>query len=490
MAENRESSKLTNDERNQVAQWLLQRSSNDKLQYGASMEAATLFKVSRRTIWCIWKSVAAQQALGQPIQLKSMKKGSTHNDRYVIDASKVKSLSVLQRSSIRVMACNLGVSKSLVGVWVKDKKLRAHTNAIKPFLTPQNKISRLRWSLRQLGSINKEGFIKFQTMFNTIHIDEKWFYLTKSKDRYYLMPGEADPYRACKSKRYIPKIMFTSAIARPIIDSQGKVIFDGKMEIFPFTYEEAAQRNSKNRPAGTMEVKAIPNITQNVIRDSMINKVCNFSLCYQNLVTNSSLSHFIFNSQMIPYFKSKWPSFASKNIFIQQDNAKPHIKVDDLEFLAVPRADGFNIQLLCQPANSPDTNVNDLGFFRAIQSLKDQKPANEVGELIKNVQETYNDYPPQKINHVFLTLQCCYQEIMKAKGDNNYKIPYMNKERLERIGMLPDAISISQQLFNESMEFLEGNNHADTTNVTDGFEEDYQQNMTDILEGLTHVNIN
>ncbi|XP_057808982.1 uncharacterized protein LOC131023458 [Salvia miltiorrhiza] len=363
------------------------------------------------------------------------------------------------------MACNLGVSKSLVGVWVKDKKLRAHTNAIKPLLTPQNKISRLRWSLRQLSDINVEGFIKFQTMFNTIHIDEKWFYLTKSKDRYYLMPGELDPYRACKSKRYIPKIMFSCAIAQPIIDAQGNVIFDGKMGIFPFTYEEAAQRNSKNRVKGTMEVKAIPNITQNVIRDSMINK-------------------------MLPYFKSKWPSFASKNIFIQQDNVKPHIKVDDPEFLAVARADGFNIQLVCQPANSPDTNVNDLGFFRAIQSLKDQKPVKDVGELIKNVQDAYNEYPPQKINHVFLTFQSCYQEIIKAKGDNNYKIPHMNKERLERIGMLPDAISISQQLVDESMEFLEGNNHADTTEYTDGQAEEFQQNMSDILEGLTHVNIN
>ncbi|XP_057795167.1 uncharacterized protein LOC131011382 [Salvia miltiorrhiza] len=294
MAENRESSKLNNDERNQVAQWLLQRSSNGKLQYGAKKEAATLFKLSLKTIYLIWKSATAQQALGRPIQLKSMKRGSTHKDKWAIDSEKVKKLSVLQRSSIRVMACNLGVSKSLVGVWVKDKKLRAHTNAIKPLLTPQNKISRLRWSLRQLSDINVEGFIKFQTMFNTIHIDEKWFYLTKSKDRYYLMPGELDPYRACKSNRYIPKIMFSCASARPI----------------------------------------------------------------------------------------------------------------------------------------------------------------------------------------------------KAKGDNNYKIPHMNKERLERIGMLPDAISISQQLVDESMEFLEGNNHADTTEYTDGQAEEFQQNMSDILEGLTHVNIN
>ncbi|XP_057789696.1 uncharacterized protein LOC131006537 [Salvia miltiorrhiza] len=180
-------------------------------------------------------------------------------------------------------------------------------------------------------------------MYNTIHIDEKWFYLTKTKDRYYLMPDENEPYRTCKSKRFILKIMFVSSIARPIIDEQGNVLFNGKLGIFPFTNEEAAKRNSKNRSKGTMEVKPIPNITKNIMMECMNAK----------------------------------------------DNAKPHIKPDDPEFLAVANLDGFNFQLVCQPANSPDTNVNDLGFFRAIQTLKDQKPAKDVNELLKNVNEAY-----------------------------------------------------------------------------------------------------
>ncbi|XP_057770646.1 uncharacterized protein LOC130990429 [Salvia miltiorrhiza] len=227
------------------------------------------------------------------------------------------------------------------------------------------------------------------------------------------MPGEKEPYRTCKSKRFISKIMFVSiskimfvsAIARPIIDEQGNVLFDEKLGIFPFTNEEAAKRNSKNRTKGTMETKLIQNITQNITRDCMLTK-------------------------MLLVFKAKWPAFASKDIFIQQDNAKPHIKPDDSEFLAVARADGFNFQLVCQPANSPDINVNDLGFFRAIQSLKDQKPATDVAELLKNVHEVeaYFEYPPHKINHVFLTLRGCYHEILKAKGDTNYTIPHMNKK--------------------------------------------------------------
>jgi hypothetical protein len=57
--------------------------------------------------------------------------------------------------------------------------------------------------------------------------------------------------------------------------------------------------------------------------------------------------------KVIPAIKSKWP-IKSETICIQQDNAKPHIDGDDPEFVAVARADGWNIQLMNQPARSPD----------------------------------------------------------------------------------------------------------------------------------------
>ncbi|GJZ21937.1 hypothetical protein Tco_0558976 [Tanacetum coccineum] len=55
------------------------------------------------------------------------------------------------------------------------------------------------------------------------------------------------------------------------------------------------------------------------------------------------------------------------------NNAKPHIAVNDSEFVEAASRDGFDIQLRFQPANSPDLNVLDLGFFRAIQSLQEQE---------------------------------------------------------------------------------------------------------------------
>ncbi|XP_057793204.1 uncharacterized protein LOC131009814 [Salvia miltiorrhiza] len=446
--------KIQDDDINKIAQWLLEHSTGGKLEYGAKKEAALLFKVNLKTIWRIWSQVLHQRACGVPVQVKSIRKGISYKNKKSIDVEKVKNLSVLQRSSMRIMSTNLGVSKSLIHKWVKEKKLKPHTNAIKPFLTPQNRLSRLSWSLKQLSSISEGGFIKFQSMYNTIHIDEKWFYLTKIKDRYYLMPDEEEPYRTCKSKRYIDKIMFMCAVARPIFDIDGTILFDGKFGIFPFTTIEPAQRNSKNRSKGTLEVKPIAAITKEVMKACLI-------------------------KEMVPIFKAKWPLAANKHIFIQQDNAKPHIKPDDPDFLAVANTDGFKIQLVCQPANSPDTNVNDLGFFRAIQTLKDQKPASNVEELLKNVKDAYDEYPPEKLNHVFLTLQSCYHEIIKAKGGNNYKIPHMNKDRLTRLGLLPDCIQVEEALVRESLEFLE----------LEASEEGEIYNLGDVIEGLHQVGI-
>jgi hypothetical protein len=45
-------------------------------------------------------------------------------------------------------------------------------------------------------------------------------------------------------------------------------------------------------------------------------------------------------------------------------------------------------------------------------------------------------------------------EVMKDGGGNRYKIPHMNKERLEALGMLPEALSCDSQLVQRAFELL------------------------------------
>ena len=108
---------------------------------------------------------------------------------------------------------------------------------------------------------------------------------------------------------------------------------------------------------------------------------------------------------------------------------------------------GINATLYTQAANSPDVNLLDLGFFRAIQSFNDAAPKNEK-ELIEVVSEVYNNYPHHKINQTWLTLQCCFNQIITHHGDNDYNIDHLGKEQLEQNRNLPNVMDVVEDMAN------------------------------------------
>ena len=74
---------------------------------------------------------------------------------------------------------------------------------------------------------------KFKNMHDTIHVDEKLFYIKKNiRQRYFLVKGESVPVRKTISKCHIPKLMFFFAVARPRYDYTTKKWFDGKLGIW------------------------------------------------------------------------------------------------------------------------------------------------------------------------------------------------------------------------------------------------------------------
>jgi len=76
----------------------------------------------------------------------------------------------------------------------------------------------------------------------------------------------------------------------------------------------------------------------------------------------------------------------NKPIFIQQDNAPSHLREIDPVFCEAPKPEGFDIHLICQPPNSLDFNILDLGFFRAIQAIQYKKNEKTIQDLVPAVQ--------------------------------------------------------------------------------------------------------
>jgi hypothetical protein len=68
-------------------------------------------------------------------------------------------------------------------------------------------------------------------MHNIVHIDEKWFMMTKQNRNYYLLPEEPDPTRAVQRKNLIGKVMFLTTVARRRFDNAGKEDGAGEREV-------------------------------------------------------------------------------------------------------------------------------------------------------------------------------------------------------------------------------------------------------------------
>ncbi|KAL4166217.1 hypothetical protein KRP22_013482 [Phytophthora ramorum] len=185
-----------------------------------------------------------------------------------------------------------------------------------------------------LSHIRHESML-YDNMLNTVHVDEKIFYITQPTRRFLLLPGEEAPARRLRSKRFITRVMFLSAVGRPRYDPSTHQVFDGKLGIWPFVEQVPAQRSSARRPAGTIITKEIS-------------------------VTKTSYRYMLI-ANLLPALLSRLPSVTDgEPIVIQQDNAPAHIAADDAAFAEAAGGSRCNVVLRNQPPNSPDLNCNDL----------------------------------------------------------------------------------------------------------------------------------
>ncbi|CAM9411078.1 unnamed protein product, partial [Discosporangium mesarthrocarpum] len=234
------------------------------------------------------------------------------------------------------------------------------------------------------------------------------------------------PPRA-QNKRFITKVMFLVAVARSRMISDG-VWFDGKIGIWPITDTVAALRSSKNRKKGTMTLKPATINTERY-KELMIDKV-------------------------IPAIKARTPRPPGHTIFLQQDGAKPHTGGGVME--AIQAKAGDSIILESRSANSPDLNVNDLGFFHSIQQLKEDVGVLSSPEnLVEAAVEALDVYPRETLDRVWQSLFAVLGEVLGSNGDNGYKLPHLGKENLGRTGKLPVNGRVDEEKYRVGNAFWE-----------------------------------
>ena len=200
---------LSEVKQNAIFRKLLENKVGDKLKHGAIPEVARQFSVSRVTVYKIWNKIKAAVD-GEAVDLSSKKKGFHKKKDHNIE-EKLLDVPLNKQGTIWSTSRHIGVPKSTLHRYFKCGEGRVHTNAVKPFLTKGNKVTRKDFCA---SHINRETNL-FQDMYDCIHIDEKWFYLTNLSRRFYLGKDEEIPVRRVKSKRFVVKVMFLAAVARP-----------------------------------------------------------------------------------------------------------------------------------------------------------------------------------------------------------------------------------------------------------------------------------
>jgi hypothetical protein len=206
-------------------------------------------------------------------------------------------------------------------------------------------------------------------MYDRVHVDEKWFFLTWLMVRYYLVPDAEQPHQVIGHKCHIPKCMHLAANERPRWDAQHNQWFSGKLRLWPVAHQVAAKRNSRHIPAGTLEWKSL-GLTKEVYGGFLFDKV-------------------------VPSILQSRPR-GNRCIQIQQDNATPPLSPAEFQtkwlelktncriLMGAVSIGILNFTVSLQTA--PDMNVNDLCFFASLQALKYHNPTNSLHQMITRLQ--------------------------------------------------------------------------------------------------------
>ncbi|ETV85692.1 hypothetical protein H257_02297 [Aphanomyces astaci] len=185
---------LTPAERRTAYELLLQSPFNGRLKYGALKDFAAHLKCHWKTISRVWKRGRHSLSNGSPYaDVASKLEGNSGRKKSRLAADfegAIKSVPKHQRQTLSSLAAPSGLPKtSIVRHMQETKRLKSRASYIKPMLTEDNTRARLdiaKSFVRHLPSGNHA----FVDMNEYVHVDEKWFYLTKVKRKFYVYDDE------------------------------------------------------------------------------------------------------------------------------------------------------------------------------------------------------------------------------------------------------------------------------------------------------------
>lgn len=144
-------------------------------------------------------------------------------------------------------------------------------------------------------------------------------------------------------------------------------------------------------------------------------------------------------------------------IIIQHDGASPHTGHDNEALIALAGSTGgWTFAFKRQPAQSPDLNILDLGFFHSLKSRVShlRNRANNITQLVVNVQICYDAYDKDTLNNIWAHLYACWRSILEVNGSNQYEKPHDDSRNRANHGGFSVDLRIPMVEYNRVVELL------------------------------------
>ena len=195
--------------------------------------------------------------------------------------------------------------------------------------------------------------------------------------------------------------MFLAATAQPRPDKG----FNGKIGFFRVSEMHTAKRTSKYYKKGDKYHKDVPMDADKYLE--------------------------MMQTKVFPAVRKKM-NWATE-LRCQQDGAAAHTGKGNLVKLNKVGArkrkrTKCNIKVFTQPAQSPDTNINDLAIFPSMSKRFNKKQKHEVisnlDRLAANARRAWNELPTDVLAKAWATKTNVLKAIIKAKGGNDFKPPH------------------------------------------------------------------
>ena len=205
-----------------------------------------------------------------------------------------------------------------------------------------------------------------------------------------------------KSKRFIAKIMVLSAVARPSMRHKFSGMIGCWRVTEPFIYKRRTTYQGVTYEAGESRPK-------------------------DSTMDGDKFAQML-KEDVFPAIREKM-HFAKK-VTVQWDNAGGHgMSTIDAKIAAELPSPGQGVpalQIVPQCAQSPDTNVCDLGFFNSIDSQIPKLRPYDLDAFYAVVEKAHANYDASLLDGLYNSKMRVCKAILKAvpPGSNNYKMPH------------------------------------------------------------------